>query len=292
MENLLSHPRVFMPEPVGQHSTGDIHFFDLDRQEGRINHARGIAWYRSLFAAARPDQATGEKTADYLADSYACDLIYTTMGAIRIIIVLRDPVERTYSHFWHARHTLPAQYSFSKLVTDGHDIGDSRILSASFYNEAVQRYINTFGHENVCAVILDDLLVDPTLELKRICTFLGIEADQDFPLKHKRVNRGTSSAVARFLLRGATRLHSAAPSLYAYTRDSLLGKYARAFIGKRRGTRQYASDNRHNWASTYPPMSPGDRRHLQNVFCADVRRLSNTLGRDLETLWWDEQIDS
>jgi len=288
MENLLSHPRVFMPEPPGDHSTGDIHFFDVDRQEGRLNHARGLDWYRSLFAAARPDQIAGEKTADYLSDRYACDLIHDAFGAIRIIILIRDPIERTYSHLWQARHILPAQSSFSALVADGRDIGDARIFSASFYTDAIRRYINTFGRENVCLVVLDDLFSEPGRELARICRFLRIEEDHEFPLKHTRINRGTASPSARLLLRTATQIQKAAPRLYKGVRDSRLGSLAKAFIGKRRGTRQHAPDDSEAQTLGYPPIGASDRRRLQAMFREDIRRLSKLLDRDLATLWWGE----
>jgi len=76
----------------------ELHYFD-----GR-NYDRGMRWYRSQFPILRPGQITGESTPHMLYNPVsparaASDLPEQT----RFVVLLRDPVERTLSHYWLSR---------------------------------------------------------------------------------------------------------------------------------------------------------------------------------------------
>ena len=43
MQNLMTHPQIYMPEPINAHSTGDVHFFDLSRKEGASQFRKGLS---------------------------------------------------------------------------------------------------------------------------------------------------------------------------------------------------------------------------------------------------------
>lgn len=87
---LLRHPQIrepFMKEPF---------FFDL-------NYDRGLNYYRSLFPPARGGGVTFEATTYYMAHPLARERIKAFVPDAKLIVLLRDPVERTQSHYHHSR---------------------------------------------------------------------------------------------------------------------------------------------------------------------------------------------
>ena len=83
---LQAHPDVFMPRK-------EIHFFD-------VKWDRGIAWYHTRFEGYAGQTAIGEATPTYLADPVALDRMAATIPDARLVAVLRDPIDRAYSHYW------------------------------------------------------------------------------------------------------------------------------------------------------------------------------------------------
>jgi hypothetical protein len=79
-------------------STGrEVHYFDL-------NYAKGESWYRAHFPFARPGRVTGESTPYLLFHPLAPERVGRDLPAsTRFVVILRDPVERAVSHYWHER---------------------------------------------------------------------------------------------------------------------------------------------------------------------------------------------
>ena len=87
---LQQHPQVFLATPKEQH------FFSL-------HWDRGVSVYASRFAAAEPRQRCGEVTPYYLFHPLAPQRIQALLPAVRLIVLLRDPVERLLSQYFHSR---------------------------------------------------------------------------------------------------------------------------------------------------------------------------------------------
>jgi Sulfotransferase family len=94
----VKEPKFFLcdgrpPDPAGQRGPGDAH------------SAREWVWrpedYRQLFAAAPPRTLTGESTPLYLRDRGAHRRIRELVPEVKLIAVLRDPVDRAYSNWTH-----------------------------------------------------------------------------------------------------------------------------------------------------------------------------------------------
>ncbi|WP_165901847.1 sulfotransferase family protein [Reinekea marinisedimentorum] len=289
MENLLTHPQVFIPTPKGGHSTGDLHFFDVGRKEGRGNYAKGLDWYLSLYSSVEENQIAGEKTADYLADAEACKLIHEAFGSIKIVALLRDPVTRAYSHFWHERHNLGKYNTFPALLSYGKDVGDAKILSSGLYHDSLQRYQSIFGVQNVHIIIFEDLHQDPAKELQRLCQFLEIDGRYSFPLKNAQINKGTTSKKIELLRHIATSLQEYSPHIYDWCRNSFLADEVRNYFGKQRGTRQYAGESKDaSKKVSIPSLKDNEISTLRDFYREDVIKLGSLLGRNMQTCWWHD----
>ena len=102
---LALHPDVFIPEY-------EVFFFDVDdvmihpdfffhRSGSSFHDYEGefeeyLAWYRSLFTSAEPGQIIGEDTTTYLCSHYAPTRIAELLPDVKLIALLRDPVDRAY----------------------------------------------------------------------------------------------------------------------------------------------------------------------------------------------------
>jgi hypothetical protein len=87
---LGQHPQVFLP------ACKEVHYFSL--------HAdRGDSWYASHFTDAASQQRCGDITPYYLFHPQAPARIRLLLPKARLVILLRDPVERALSHYFHAR---------------------------------------------------------------------------------------------------------------------------------------------------------------------------------------------
>jgi len=74
----------------------EVHYFDH-------HYARGEAWYRSSFPIARPGMVSGESSPYYLLHPRVPERVASTMPDVRLVAVLRHPIDRAYSHFQHSR---------------------------------------------------------------------------------------------------------------------------------------------------------------------------------------------
>lgn len=86
---LAQHPEIYLPEQK------EVHYFDNDE-----NYKKGPSWYEQQFSKAKPGQLIGEITPDYLFYDYAPKRMLDQLGKdIKLILMLRNPVDRAYSEY-------------------------------------------------------------------------------------------------------------------------------------------------------------------------------------------------
>lgn len=152
-------------------------FFDAD-----VNWSRGLAWYRGLFSAARPGQICGEASTNYTRSPQVPDVperIAATVPGVRLVYLMRDPVERAYSHYVHrwSREIHPGEpfrEDFEEFTAH-----DPMCLDSSDYELQIRRYWAHFPREALLLLRMDDLLADPAALLQRVTGFFGIDPDVD-----------------------------------------------------------------------------------------------------------------
>ena len=138
--------------------------------------------YEALFDAAPAGALRGEATPFYLYDGDALRRIHDLLPAAKLIVVIRDPVERAHSnwtHLWSAG--LEPVGDFVRACAEE----DRRIAAgwAPFwhyaglgrYGEQLARAFSLFPREQVLVLRYRLLIDDPAATLDRICGFLGVE---------------------------------------------------------------------------------------------------------------------
>lgn len=278
---LRQHPEIFLARMGEVYATGDVHFFDVCRAEGQAHHANGIDWYAGLFSEAGDGQRVGEKTADYLADPKAPALIRRYLGGeTRLVAVLRNPVERAYSHYWHERANLPAGMGFGEAIRAA-DLGQIKLLDSGFYHRNLARYLDHFNFGQIHVMIADDLFAEPRRMLEGLFAFLGVSPDVPIEGLDRVVNANvTSGGIYRLsLFAGALKRH--APWLFEAARSLPGLGLLKERVARARGLQGAEGGKR----QSYPPMAEEDREYLRDLYREDVEALGRLLDRDLAGLW-------
>lgn len=245
---LARHPTVFMPGP-------EPHYFSSE-------FANGPDWYLDLFAGADPGAVIGEKSADYLAHPDAAARMAAFVPEARLIVQLRNPVERAYSDFCmlYRRGTVredPAAY-FSPKRTSG---ASERFLTGGLYADHLKRFYDRFARDQILVSLVEEITADPTLVFNRILTHVGLPADA------AGVSAGREN-------------DSAAPLLPLGLRNAL--KPLKNAVRPLRGNPVFEAV-RGVFAREveYPPLGDEARDYLQTYYRADVAALESLIGRDL-----------
>ena len=89
----------------------ELHFFDLDAR-----FQLSLEWYASHFSSAPRGVRLGEATQTYMYLPHALDRIADALPGRRAIAILRDPVDRAYSHYWHNVERGREHLTFAEAV--------------------------------------------------------------------------------------------------------------------------------------------------------------------------------
>lgn len=182
---LAHHPDVYLPE-------GEVFFFDVDDAEQHPDffaappgspraHSferdfdRFARWYRGLFAAARPGQHIGEDSTTYLASRVAPARIRLLLPDAKLIVVLRNPVARTYSHYWHSVSTGRATLPFARQLAER----PGNLLERSYYREHLERYLAHFPASQIHVIVFERFVAQPQEVTDELCAYLGLSPSVD-----------------------------------------------------------------------------------------------------------------
>ena len=124
----------------------------------------GVDAYHRLFADAGPHLMAGEASTNYLYSTTACSRIHESSAHARVLVILRDPVDRAYSEYWHFRRYGMEALTFDACIAED-DARDPhrRYIARGFYSHHVERYQRTFGADGVHGTRLGNNLVEKVL---------------------------------------------------------------------------------------------------------------------------------
>tara|TARA_R110002096_G_scaffold16243_3_gene55553 strand:- start:2205 stop:3089 length:885 start_codon:yes stop_codon:yes gene_type:complete len=163
-ELLKTHPEFHLP-------VKEIKFFHRDE-----HYQKGINWYAQHFKDYTGQKYIGDFTPDYMAYSWSAERIYKQLGKdIKIIFILRHPVNRAYSQFNFFRmHGVESQYDFKKAIENEEiDLEQNKFtnwytpanyISRSIYTPQIARFLNYFDQKNIHIVIFEELFLQKTKE--------------------------------------------------------------------------------------------------------------------------------
>ena len=142
--------------------------------------------YCRMFLLASSEKYVGEVSPVYLTRDASAQAIHEFNKDMRIIITLRDPVQRAISQYKHQKDQtqekdIDEYFETGLLNIDNaqqrHWFTPANNLHQSLYAEPVERFLSLFGRENICFLIYEDLQNSPSDWLKKLEEFLTVPLD-------------------------------------------------------------------------------------------------------------------
>ncbi len=191
---LRQHPEIFIPPKK------ELHYFSL-------HYGKGAAWYQQQFKEAAPNQRCGEFTPYYLFHPLVPARIIQDAPQAKLIILLRDPIERTISQYNHSRRlgledlpleqALAAEASRLSLAATRIAAGECNrshqehsYLERSRYEIQITRYRELFPSEQMLIIRIEQLYANPMKYWTLLLNFLNVGWQPMPQLQH--ANQGIS----------------------------------------------------------------------------------------------------
>jgi hypothetical protein len=175
--NLLDHhPEIFLAKPRAP----EPKFFLVDEE-----YARGLNHYSErFFLDGVHIPIRGEKSANYLESSVVPTRIARDLPSVKLIFILREPVERAFSNFLWSTRNGHETMSFAEAVDREGDRENSyapkvrfarpySYLSRGLYAQLLQPYLELFPREQIKIVLHDDIVSDPASVTLELMKFIG-----------------------------------------------------------------------------------------------------------------------
>ncbi|MDG1279037.1 MAG: sulfotransferase [Algoriphagus sp.] len=175
LDNLIRrHPQILMPE-----RSMDLSFFDNDEI-----WKNGISWYEKAFIPFEEMVGVvGQTSADCAFNPGSIERIKNTIPDVKLIFVIRHPIDRLYSHYWHQVSMGREIYSFENVI----EYESSRVKK-NYYNFKMYSYLarskyasqfeNVYRHfekKNVMIIPFELLTTNEFNLLNLVFDFLGVD---------------------------------------------------------------------------------------------------------------------
>jgi len=231
------------------------------------HYDRGIDWYAAHFRKCGGAKPVGE-ICGYFPFVEVPMRIKRHMPECRIIVTVRDPIARVYSHYKMMR-----RYAFTTLGLEEALERDRFLGAASRYGEYLPLWLDTFGPNRVLVAFYDDLRADAQGYVDRIAEFSGIAR---FELGDRRIREEAVHSFERAPKN--SRLARRGRKLRDWLRDRR-AKWALGLLD-RAGVWAYCFGR----GEPYPPLAEDVDARLRARFLPEVEALERLTGRDL-TAW-------
>jgi hypothetical protein len=281
LQCLGEHPQIFMPP-------SEIAFF-----EGSLYATDRIGDFERHFARARPEQVVGVKRPNLLGHPECPERLKRHMPDLKIIAILRQPIDRAISGYFHYMKTglipiEPVETGLRKILAGQYPDNPraQEVLEFGLYGKHLAHYGEFFPRENFHVMLLEDMKHDAAGQLSGLFKFLGVASDYSPDSFDSRPMKAPYS-ITRLRLWDAIDRHCR-----AWSAD---GKYFHRKPGKM-GTCLKAINNAldtHLWERLFPAprpkLSPGLQEELVAYYREDTRCLTQWLGRPLPG--WNDFMD-
>jgi len=194
LQQLLNqHPDIFLAPGK------EVHYFSKHWKQSP-------AWYASHYEGAAPGQKRGDITPFYLFHPQAPRRIHQLLPNARLIVLLRDPVERALSQYFHSARlglesltledALAAEPERLRTKTPLH-LQEHSYVCRSRYIEQLDRYGALFSDQQLLVLKSEAMFADPATTWRQIESFLGLTITPcPSPLPKANPGKGEASGVS------------------------------------------------------------------------------------------------
>lgn len=255
-EALIVHPEVYLSPAK------DLYYFDR-------YYARGRGWYSDQFKSAAPHhRVVGEICQDYLSSPEATSRIAETLPDCKLMVTIRDPVDRAFSSWLYARRFGVMPSSFTDALRQVPEL-----LGHGRYGEHLDRYHDLFPADQIHVALFEDLGKNPQVFLDDVTSFLGVS---HLPLTEQTAEVRLPASEARMVaVAGVAR--RAANLVRVLDGATVVARVKRSSMVQRILYRPLGEER--------PDVPALDAAYIREELSADVALVESRYGLDLRGLW-------
>ncbi len=276
-EYLRKTKGVYMPFNKEPHYYHNNSFASDNTQLNPSTIIREREKYLQLFKNVKDEKAIGEGSTTYFWYPDSSKLIHDQIPDAKIIILLRDPVERAFSHFLLTSRF--SETSFHDVISkelknrSGSFLGTHYCTDPGLYSIHVKRFFDIFGKTQVKILIFEEFVKDVKPAFKEILKFLNVDSElpdiigetyNEYSVPRGNLSRWLLNSETFLFLRNVS-LKVISPNIRWMLRRNLILKTA-----------------------PKPILSEDDRASLEKFYYDDVKKLEVLIGRKFPWKWLDK----
>ena len=256
---LAEHPEVAVPQ------VKEVDFFSY-------RYDRGYQWYERRFNDARPARARGEISPSYFSEPAVPERVARYMPGARILLSLRDPVERALSNH---RHEVREGHLRGRDLSFETGLGNNPMyVEQGLYATHLKNWLRHFPREQILVVLMEDVAADPRAVSRVVYAFVGV--DENF------VPSGLTERYNRSFANRSPGLTGIKDAIYGVTRVPGMKWLWDAAAGA--GLRSaYRRVNTVPSSTVIPRPREQTLLQLRKRFEPEIHELESLLGRSLQT---------
>lgn len=224
--------------------------------------------YLSLYEDSREGQIVGDYSVNYLRSEEAPGRIWKSVKDAKIVIVLRNPIHRAYSHYIMDCKIGRVYDTFGNVISrhikdvDDRAVQYDNYVQCGMYAKQIDRYIEVFGRDNVLILLYDDLVDGFDACILTICEHVGLSTEGRRVIKSNANSAEVAKAPFVNML------------LYKSGVKKIIIRYCPEFI-KQAAIKLYYSPHQRS------AMSESEKVMLRDYFRDDIMRTEQVIGRSL-----------
>jgi hypothetical protein len=202
---LRQHPDIYLPK------TKELHYFSFPElgiassgpgdAEALSGLCQTIEQYKAQYQEVTNQSAIGDISPSYLYYSSSAKKIFDTLGMVKIIVLVRNPVDKAYSQYMHMVREGLETLSFSEAIaaeSSRRDLGWGdmwRYAESSLYAEKLDEFITTFGKDNVKVIYFDDFTKNTSSILTDLLSYISVDPKYEITTEEKFNRTGTPKSI-------------------------------------------------------------------------------------------------
>ncbi len=274
MNCMAKHPDIYMyPDEV-------TYFENPDYKQIKLS------CFLELFENVKEEKAVGFKRPSYLAKPECAERLKMDLPSVKLIAVLRNPIERAVSAYFHYMKSglipiEPISMGMSRLLEGAYDTqypASREIVEFGFYAKQLNHYFNYFDRDEIFILLYDDIRAKPDIALKNVYEFLGVPSSyRPEPLTTKPM--ASTNSLVRL------RIGLCMSRLWMRYSDDRTRLIPRASLLSRFFGKSYSKFDQVVLAKMFPNQKPfltsHARQQLEAIYKEDVQELEHLIDKDL-----------
>jgi hypothetical protein len=249
---------------VGLCPEKEINFFTC-------HYDRGYQWYERQFGTGGEQQAVGELSTSYLSDLSAPARVHSYVPSARILISLRDPVQRALSN--HRHEIRLGNFIGSDLSFEAGLENNPMYLEQGLYATHLKRWLDYFPMDQVHVLLLEEIRNNSIAVARSVYDFLGVDDSYEPKCLTRYFNKSYANRYQPIV--------KMKDSMYRLTRLAAL-RWVWS-LGHTLGMRNlYRRFNTMSSDSVIPEPDVRTIAKVREYFAPEVRELSGLIGKTLD----------